>query len=81
MISLASQGVEYPCCVDGERNCPPEDCGGAPGFEEFLKAIADPNHEAHEGFLEWCGGSYDPDEFDPKVIEFDDPKDRLEYID
>ncbi|MGB2629832.1 MAG: plasmid pRiA4b ORF-3 family protein, partial [Candidatus Omnitrophota bacterium] len=23
--------VSYPVCIDGRRNCPPEDCGGIPG--------------------------------------------------
>lgn len=32
-------------CVAGQRNCPPEDCGGPHGFAELLKALRDPNHD------------------------------------
>jgi len=54
----------YPLCVAGERACPPEDVGGAPGYEEFLRAIADPSHEEHESMLVWIGGAFDPQGFD-----------------
>ena len=37
------QGTEL-YCLEGERCCPPEDVGGAPGFFEFCKALKDPNH-------------------------------------
>lgn len=33
-------GTKYPRYVEGERRAPPEDCGGTPGFETFLEAIA-----------------------------------------
>ena len=58
----------YPVCLGGERACPPEDCGGAPGYEEFLEAIRDPEHEEHDPVLEWIGGSFDPEAFDVKAI-------------
>jgi len=70
------KGVKYPRCVAGARRCPPEDCGGHYGYELFLKAIADPSHPEHESYLQWVGGSFDPEEFDPTVGEFDDPKER-----
>jgi len=76
-IALAEPGVRYPRCVAGERKCPPEDCGGPPGFAEFLAVIADPDHEEHDGMLTWVGGSYDPADFDPAAVRFDDPRERL----
>jgi hypothetical protein len=55
---------KYPLCLEGERACPPEDVGGTWGYQEFLEAITDPEHEDHDGLLEWAGGSFDPEAFD-----------------
>jgi len=33
------KGMKIPSCVDGKRACPPEDCGGTPGYEDILEAI------------------------------------------
>ena len=30
----AVEGVSYPVCIAGKRNCPPEDCGGVWGYQE-----------------------------------------------
>ena len=46
-------------CVAGEGQCPPEDIGGAFGYEDFLEAIADPSHEAHVHHTDWIGGDFD----------------------
>ncbi|OPZ73418.1 MAG: Plasmid pRiA4b ORF-3-like protein [bacterium ADurb.Bin478] len=48
-------------CLAGKRACPPEDVGGVWGYKDFLKAIRDPNHEEHDSYLEWVGGSFDPE--------------------
>lgn len=58
----------YPRFVAGERQCPPEDCGGIPGFYEMLEARADPEHPEHLEICEWLDG-YDPDELDVLPIE------------
>jgi Plasmid pRiA4b ORF-3-like protein len=58
-------GKKYPFCLEGERACPPEDCGGIWGYPNFIDAIENPNHERHEEILEWIGGSFDPEAFDP----------------
>jgi len=52
-------------CLDGQRACPPEDVGGVPGYFEFLNALKDPNHEEHESYTEWSGGSFDSERFEP----------------
>lgn len=68
--------VDYPRCIKGKRACPPEDCGGVWGYEEFLKAIKDPKHEEHEEMLEWIGGEFDSEHFDVNEVVFDDPDER-----
>jgi hypothetical protein len=55
----------YPLCLKGEMACPPEDVGGIWGYYSFLEAIADPKHEDHELYMEWCEG-FDPEEFNPE---------------
>ncbi len=57
-------GVRYPICLAGKRACPPEDCGGIPGYARFLEAIRNPEHEEHDELLQWVGGSFDPEAFD-----------------
>jgi Plasmid pRiA4b ORF-3-like protein len=60
--------ARYPHCVDGKRACPPEDCGGAGGYADFLEAMADPTHEMHEEMKEWVGGEWDPEAFDLELV-------------
>ncbi len=69
-------GGKYPVCIEGARKCPPEDCGGTHGYEEMLKVLRDPSHEEYESTLQWVGGRYDPDAFDPKRVRFDSPRKR-----
>jgi hypothetical protein len=57
-------GVQYPRCIAGARACPPEDCGGAGGYEDLLVIIADPKHERHAEMMEWLGQPYDSESFD-----------------
>ena len=51
-------------CLAGEMACPPEDVGGLGGYFEFLEAVTDPLHEEHDAMVEWCGGNFDPTNFD-----------------
>lgn len=72
----AESSRRYPCCVSGARACPPEDVGGIHGYARFLKAMADPRHPEHRQYSDWVGGNFDPDEFAPHTVVFDDPRDR-----
>jgi Plasmid pRiA4b ORF-3-like protein len=62
-------GQAYPACVDGKRNCPPEDCGGVWGYAELLEILADPAHPEREERLEWLEGDFDPEEFDASIAD------------
>lgn len=53
----------FPECLDGARHCPPEDCGGVPGFENFLEVMKDRKHPEHKEMMEWFGGKFDPEKF------------------
>jgi Plasmid pRiA4b ORF-3-like protein len=64
-VVRAEPKVKHPLCLEGARACPPEDCGGIWGYADFLKAIQNPKDERHEELLEWVGGRFDPEKFDP----------------
>lgn len=46
----------YPVCLEGEGNTPPEDVGGEPGYEEFLQIMADKKHPEHNNMTAWGAG-------------------------
>ena len=72
----ADPAASYPRCLGGARRCPPEDVGGSYRFAEFLKIVANRRHPEHKEMMEWVGGSFDADDFDPRKVTFDDPQKR-----
>jgi hypothetical protein len=64
----AQAGVTYPCCIEGARACPPEDCGGPWGYANFVQAIQDPRHERHAELREWIGERFDPEAFNLDAV-------------
>jgi len=65
---------KYPCCTAGELACPPEDCGGIPGYYDCVNAWK--NKDDSEGLLSWFG-RWRPDRFDPSTVKFWRPATRL----
>ena len=60
---LLGDGSFQQICVAGERQCPPEDCGGPHGFAELLKILQDPSHPEHDDIIEWAGEDFAPESF------------------
>jgi hypothetical protein len=59
--------------LKGEGKCPPEDCGGFPGYENLKEALADPAHPEHRELKDWLGLSprqkWDPTEFNLQEVQ------------
>lgn len=55
----------YPVLIEGAETAPPEDVGGLPGYDMFLKIYHDVNHPEHEDMTAWAKEQlfreYDPD--------------------
>lgn len=57
-----------PQLIEGARNCPPEDCGSIPGYEDILSAINNPSSSESQETLEFFG-YFDPEFFDGQAID------------
>lgn len=79
-ILPADNAVNYPVCLAGERACPPEDCGGAPGFEDLLATLQHGKASEKKELNQWLKNHaknyypYRPEVFEPKAVTFDDPE-------
>jgi hypothetical protein len=60
---------QYPSLIGGKRACPPEDCGGVPGYYRLLEVLADPSDEEYAELTEWVGGGFDPEHFDAAAVD------------
>jgi len=68
-VGPAIPGILYPRLLDAIGRCPPEDVGGIPGYDVFLAALADPEHERHAELAEWIGhGAFDPRDVDVTAL-------------
>ncbi len=38
--------------------------------------MSDPTDPEHASMMQWAGGPFDPEAFDPNAIVFDDPRKR-----
>jgi len=70
-IVLPSPGAPRARVVDGDRAAPMEDCGGVPGYEDLVAALADSEKPDHTHLVEWYvevyGGS--PADFNPAQVD------------
>jgi CheY-like chemotaxis protein len=63
-MSQPKHDVKYPVCIKGARKCPPEDCGGPHGYENFRDILSQSKHPEYKKTVRWSGGNFDPEEFD-----------------
>lgn len=61
------KSLKPPYCTEGAGACPPEDCGGIPGYGELLTVLSDPDHPDNREMQAWAGGKFDSGRFEPKV--------------
>lgn len=67
----SEMGMYEPMLIAGERNGPPEDCGGPPGFAALVDAMANKKHPERRNLVEWLGYAYNPETFDPSMINME----------
>ena len=53
------KGGPFVECTGGKGSTPPEDCGGAVGYENLCEILGDPTHEEYDEMLDWAGDDFD----------------------
>jgi len=53
------EGDPFVLCTGGQGSTPPEDCGGAPGYERMCEILTDPSDDEYEDMLEWASDDFD----------------------
>jgi hypothetical protein len=71
-----AEDIKIPVCLDGKGACPPEDCGGAWGYENLKIILADPTHEEYAEMKEWLGMEED-EEWDAGDFDVDWVNEKL----
>ena len=81
LVSSAAGNASQVALLDGARGAPPEDCGGAPGYENLLAVLADPTAEDHDFLVSWASEGRtpwdEPGAFDPESLDVDAVNRRL----
>ena len=52
---ITPEKPEIASCIDGKGACPPEDCGGVWGYEDFLTITHNPKDPQYKDMMEWAG--------------------------
>jgi len=64
-LLLLEEPAQVSGCIGGQRACPPEDCGGAGGYQEMLDALRNPRDPRGEELRLWLGArTWNPEAFD-----------------
>lgn len=61
--------LSRPTLVAGIGGSPPEDCGGASGFDRLRRVLADANHAEHQELRDRMGVDFDPDALDVEALD------------
>jgi hypothetical protein len=59
---------QYPICIDGARDCPPEDCGGVQGYFHILEIMKKPGTKKYVEMQEWLEFEFEPEYFNSEEI-------------
>ena len=62
--------IQYPRCIKGQGNCPPEDSGGLYGYYEKLEILEHPDNQDYKDIRDWMGEKFDPHYFNLEEVNY-----------
>lgn len=61
--NISNGKLLMPICTDGEKACPPDDCGGVRGYTNLLEILKNPSHPEYRDYREWLPQRFNPNRF------------------
>lgn len=74
---ISEETAQKPGLTAGEGACPPEDCGGVPGYEQLKETLKDPSDPEYEGLREWLGLE-EGEEWDPAAFDLEEAQQAVD---
>lgn len=63
-LPAEAAGSPLPRCLEGQRACPPEDCGGLTGYRELLRSLRRRTARTRDGRAEQADATFESERFD-----------------
>ncbi|UOF89118.1 plasmid pRiA4b ORF-3 family protein [Fodinisporobacter ferrooxydans] len=60
--------MQYPFCLEGQRSCPPEDCGGTWEYQRMVEILATKSHPEYKDTVSMLKKGFDPEGFDLEEV-------------
>jgi hypothetical protein len=76
---ITDEKIMIPMCTAGKGACPPEDCGGIPGYYNLLETLDDPKHPDHKEMRKWLG-LRKGEQWDVNAFDINAVNDRLKSV-
>ena len=77
--AITDEPDSKPVVLDGKGVCPPEDCGGAWGYESLKQVLANPKHPEHKDMKEWLGMSKS-DKWDATAFDLQEAEEAVRAV-
>lgn len=72
--------VLFAMCTDGEGACPPEDCGGIPGYYNMVQILSNPKDPEYRDMKSWLGMMGTKKKWDVNAFDLKDANGRLREV-
>lgn len=77
---ILEEGTNNAVCLAGQGACPPENCGGVPGYAHLIEVLADPKNPEYKDLRRWLGITK-KNEWDVNAFDLETVNSKLKALD
>lgn len=77
LVESETQGYQV---VEGARACPPENCGGIPGYFHMHEVMKNPSHPDYDHFKMWLSEGAEIQDLNPEAFSIPEAQNHLDSL-